>query len=68
MAHWPKLLTTRQAMSYSGLTLVELNELADTGLIRFIVPLKEKRKFVRRSIDAYFEKEGITEWQSKSAN
>ena len=68
MAHWPKLLSTRQAMAYSGLTLVELNELADSGLIRFIVPLKEKRKFVRRTIDAYFEKEGITEWQSKSVN
>jgi len=68
MGHWPKLLTTAQAVEYSGLTLVELNELADTGLIRFIVPLKQKRKFVRRTIDAYFEKEGITEWQSKSVN
>jgi hypothetical protein len=58
--HWPKLLSTQQAMEYSGLTLVELDSLADAGLIRFIVPLKQKRKFVRRSIDAYFEKEGIT--------
>jgi hypothetical protein len=58
--HWPKLLSTQQAIEYSGLTLVELDSLADAGLIRFIVPLKQKRKFVRRSIDAYFEKEGIT--------
>jgi hypothetical protein len=58
--HWPKLLSTQQAMEYSGLTLVELDSLADAGLVRFIVPLKQKRKFVRRSIDAYFEKEGIT--------
>ena len=58
--HWPKLLSTAQAMDYSGLTLVELDSLADAGLVRFIVPLKQKRKFVRRSIDAYFEKEGIT--------
>ncbi len=58
--HWPKLLSTQQAMEYSGLTLIELDSLADAGLIRFIVPLKQKRKFVRRSIDAYFEKEGIT--------
>jgi len=58
--HWPKLLSTAQAMEYSGLTLVELDSLADAGLVRFIVPLKQKRKFVRRSIDAYFEKEGIT--------
>ena len=58
--HWPKLLSTQQAMDYSGLTLVELDSLADAGLVRFIVPLKQKRKFVRRSIDAYFEKEGIT--------
>ena len=56
--HWPKLLSTQQAMEYSGLTLIELDSLADAGLIRFIVPLKQK--FVRRSIDAYFEKEGIT--------
>jgi hypothetical protein len=58
--HWPKLLSTAQAMEYSGLTLIELDSLADAGLVRFIVPLKQKRKFVRRSIDAYFEKEGIT--------
>ena len=58
--HWPKLLSTAQAMEYSGLTLVELDSLADAGLVRFIVPLKQKRKFVKRSIDAYFEKEGIT--------
>ena len=58
--HWPKLLSTAQAMEYSGLTLIELDSLADAGLIRFIVPLKQKRKFVRRSIDAYFEREGIT--------
>jgi len=58
--HWPKLLSTAQAMNYSGLTLVELDSLADAGLVRFIVPLKQKRKFVKRSIDAYFEKEGIT--------
>ena len=58
--NWPKLLSTQQAMEYSGLTLVELDSLADAGLVRFIVPLKQKRKFVRRSIDAYFEKEGIT--------
>ena len=58
--HWPKLLSTQQAMEYSGLTLIELDSLADAGLVRFIVPLKQKRKFVRRSIDAYFEKEGIT--------
>ena len=58
--HWPKLLSTAQAMDYSGLTLIELDSLADAGLVRFIVPLKQKRKFVRRSIDAYFEKEGIT--------
>ena len=58
--HWPKLLSTAQAMEYSGLTLVELDSLADAGLVRFIIPLKQKRKFVRRSIDAYFEKEGIT--------
>ena len=58
--HWPKLLSTQQAIEYSGLTLIELDSLADAGLIRFIVPLKQKRKFVRRSIDAYFEKEGIT--------
>jgi hypothetical protein len=58
--HWPKLLSTAQAMEYSGLTLVELDSLADAGLVRFIVPLKQKRKFVRRTIDAYFEKEGIT--------
>ena len=57
--HWPKLLSTAQAMEYSGLTLIELDSLADAGLVRFIVPLKQKRKFVRRSIDAYFEKEGI---------
>ena len=58
--HWPKLLSTQQAMEYSGLTLVELDSLADAGLVRFIIPLKQKRKFVRRSIDAYYEKEGIT--------
>ncbi len=58
--HWPKLLSTQQAMEYSGLTLIELDSLADAGLVRFIVPLKQKRKFVRRSIDAYFEKERIT--------
>jgi len=58
--HWPKLLSTAQAMDYSGLTLIELDSLADAGLVRFIIPLKQKRKFVKRSIDAYFEKEGIT--------
>ena len=52
--NWPKLLSTAQ---------VELNELADAGLIKFIIPCKEKRKFVRRSIEAYFEKEGIAEWK-----
>jgi hypothetical protein len=58
--HWPKLLSTAAAMDYSGLTLIELDSLADAGLVRFIIPLKQKRKFVKRSIDAYFEKEGIT--------
>ena len=61
--HWPKLLTTAQACDFSGLSLVELNELADAGLVKFIIPMKQKRKFVRRSIENYFEKEGIAEWK-----
>ena len=61
--HWPKLLSTAQAMEYSGLTLIELDALADDGDIRFIIPLKQKRKFIRQSIDEYFKREGNTEWK-----
>lgn len=61
--HWPKLLSTAQAMDYSGLTLIELDALADGGNIRFIVPLKQKRKFIRQSIDEYFKREGNVEWK-----
>ena len=48
--HWPKLLSTAQAIQYSGLTLIELDALSEDGDIRFIVPLKQKRKFIRQSI------------------
>jgi hypothetical protein len=61
--HWPKLLTTAQAMEYSGLTLIELDALADDNEIRFIVPLKQKRKFIRQTIDDYFKREGKVEWR-----
>jgi hypothetical protein len=61
--HWPKLLTTAQAMEYSGLTLIELDALADDSEIRFIVPLKQKRKFIRQTIDDYFKREGKVEWR-----
>lgn len=61
--HWPKLLSTAQAMEYSGLTLIELDALSDDGDIRFIVPLKQKRKFIRQSIDDYFKREGNIEWK-----
>ncbi len=50
-------------MEYSGLTLIELDALADDGDIKFIVPLKQKRKFIRQSIDEYFKREGNTEWK-----
>tara|TARA_B100000519_G_C14149698_1_gene393956 strand:- start:53 stop:244 length:192 start_codon:yes stop_codon:yes gene_type:complete len=55
--HWPKLLTTAQALEYSGLTLVELDALAELSEIKFIIPLKEKRKFLKSSIDDYFKRE-----------
>ena len=61
--HWPKLLSTAQAMEYSGLTLIELDALSEDGDIRFIVPLKQKRKFIRQSIDDYFKREGKVEWK-----
>jgi len=61
--HWPKLLSTAQAMEYSGLTLIELDALSEIGDIKFIVPIKEKRKFIRQSIDDYFKREGNIEWK-----
>ena len=61
--HWPRLLTTAQAMEYSGLTLIELDALSEDGDIKFIVPLKQKRKFIRQSIDDYFKREGNIEWK-----
>tara|TARA_Y100001963_G_scaffold118858_1_gene165684 strand:+ start:1769 stop:1957 length:189 start_codon:yes stop_codon:yes gene_type:complete len=60
--HWPKLLTTAQALEYSNLTLVELDALAEDGEIKFIIPLKQKRKFLKQSIDDYFKREGKVEW------
>ena len=44
--NWPKLLSTAQACDFSGLSLVELNELADAGLIKFIIPCKEKENLL----------------------
>ena len=61
--HWPKLLSTAQAMEYSGLTLIELDALSEDGDIRFIVPLKQKRKFIKKSIDDFYQREGNTEWK-----
>ena len=50
-----RLLTTAQAMEYSGLTLIELDAFSEDGDIKFIVPLN-KRKFIRQSIDDYFKR------------
>jgi hypothetical protein len=52
-----KLLTLSEAREYSGLTRRDLDFLVDEGRIAAVIPQKQKRKFIRKSIDDYLEAE-----------
>ena len=52
-----KLLTLSEAKEYSGVTRRDLDFLVDEGRIAAVIPQKQKRKFIRKSIDEYLEEE-----------
>ena len=52
-----KLLPLSEAKEYSGLTRRDLDFLVAEGRIAAVIPQKHKRKFIRKSIDEYLEKE-----------
>tara|TARA_Y100001938_G_scaffold43758_1_gene60569 strand:- start:7260 stop:7448 length:189 start_codon:yes stop_codon:yes gene_type:complete len=52
-----KLLTLSEAKAYSGLTRRDLDFLVDEGRIAVVIPQKQKRKFIKKSIDEYLEQE-----------
>lgn len=52
-----KLLTLSEAIEYSGLTRRDLDFLVDEGRIAVVIPQKQKRKFIRKSIDEYLDRE-----------
>ena len=48
METFPKLLSFKDASEFSGLTIKELQYLADAGKLRTVVPVHRKRKFIKQ--------------------
>jgi len=56
MATFPKLLSFKDASEFSGMTIKELQHLADAGKLRTVIPVHRKRKFIKQQLAEFMEK------------